>query len=77
MAPWMLLVVLFLLMVWHFLGPTFIIKCGEGLERYRIMQGDTCWKIAEERGTTVDELTKINKGLACDTLKPGMQICTP
>lgn len=76
-APFFLLVALFLLTVWHFFGPTFVLKCDDGLQLYRISKGDTCWKIAESTGTTVEKLTKINKALSCDTLKPGMQICTP
>ena len=77
MAPWLLIVIVVLLLVWYWFGPTFILRCGDGLQPYRIRSGDTCWNIADSRATTVDELININKGLSCDRLKPGMQICMP
>lgn len=77
MGPWFLIVAVVLLAVWYFFGPTFIKQCEGGLQSYRVMPGDTCWKIAESRATTVDELMSINRGLSCDTLQPGMQLCTP
>lgn len=77
MAPFFLIVFVILLAVWHWFGPTIIHRCPEGLQSYRILAGDTCWAIAERKGTTVDELLAFNKGLACNALRPGMQICTP
>ena len=78
LAPFFLLVALFLLVVWRFLGPPMTsVTCEQGLKLYRISKGDTCWQIAQERDMTVDALTKINKGLNCNNLMPGKRICVP
>lgn len=84
MAPFILLIGLFLLVVWHFFGPSLSFSEGEGKyschpgdERRRIVQGDTCWSIAEEAGIRVEELEGANEGLECDALNVGAWVCVP
>jgi hypothetical protein len=77
MAPFFLAVVVILLLVWYWFGPTIGFRCDEGLQPYRIKRGDTCWEIAKEWATTIGELTRVNRGLSCDSLKPGTEICLP
>lgn len=78
-APWLLLVVLFLLLVGWIISPRSarMIECTDGNERYTIAKGDTCFAIAEKVNIQVDELTKINPDLKCATLMPGQEICVP
>ena len=52
-------------------------QCVDGLESYTVVKGDTCWAIGDERGITVDDILKANKGLDCDKLAVGAQICLP
>lgn len=79
MAPFFLLVVVFLLMVWRFFGPDVFagnsVSCPEGMQVYNVVKGDTCWDIAEHEGCSVEELKGWNDGLECDKLRPGMELC--
>lgn len=54
-------------------------ECAEGDEVYKIAKGDTCWAIAQTRGTTVEEILKRagNDGVDCDALAVGGVMCLP
>lgn len=54
-----------------------IADCKDGLVRYRVQEGDTCWAIADRNGWTVEELLKSNEEVNCDVLKVGDGICIP
>ncbi|KAF2171142.1 carbohydrate-binding module family 50 protein [Zasmidium cellare ATCC 36951] len=76
LAPWFVLVVVVLLVLWRFVTSTPApLSCAEGLENYVVAKGDTCWNIADDRGWTVDGLKEVNDGLNCDKLMPGDQLC--
>lgn len=80
MAPFLLLVVLFLLLVWRFFGPSWSstpFACPDGTEVYRVKTGDTCWAIAERVGSSVQELVEMNEGLECEALRAGAGVCVP
>lgn len=80
MAPFFLLIALFLLMVWHFFGPSWsssAFTCEGNLQPYYVQEGDSCWAIAKQVGLTVKELEWINDGLDCEGLRPGMGVCLP
>ncbi|KAI1144275.1 carbohydrate-binding module family 50 protein [Hypoxylon sp. FL0543] len=78
---WFLLVGLFLLFIFWFIGgttkrvaPT---ACHDHSSPYKIKSGDTCWAIAEEHGVPLDSLAHENKGLNCDELPIGATVCIP
>lgn len=84
MAPFILLIGLFLLVVWHFFGPSLSfsgdkskVSCHPGEEKYQIARGDTCWNIAEAAGIRVEKLEGANEGMQCDGLKVGGWVCVP
>lgn len=54
-----------------------LVHCGEGWDKYVPVTGDTCWSIAEERGTDVKGLLERNLGLVCEELRVGWPICVP
>ncbi|CRK49002.1 hypothetical protein BN1723_008322 [Verticillium longisporum] len=58
-------------------APVEKLDCGIGQAEYRIAKGDTCWAIAEDKGTSVEGLPGINVGLDCDKLRIGRTICVP
>ena len=76
MAPFFLLVLLFLLLVWRFFGPPLssgsTSSCREGTGVYQVEKGDTCWGIAQRNGVTVDVLREVNGALDCERLRVGM-----
>lgn len=82
MFPWFVLVGVFLLFLiappwtWRSRGTPNII-CGEHAAAYRIQDGDTCFMLAEEVKTAVEEIYKLNPGLKCDNLQIGKEICLP
>ena len=78
MLPFFLLISVFLLLVFRFLyvGST-PLQCGDGLEMHRVSKGDTCWQIAADGGTTVEELNRVNEGLDCARLVVGKDLCVP
>lgn len=82
MFPWFVLVGVFLLFLiappwtwWKRGTPN--ITCGDGLAMHRVQGGDTCFMLAEEVGTAVEEILKLNPGLKCENLQVGKQICVP
>ena len=80
MLPFFLLVSVVLFALFRFLGsataPTPLI-CAEHSVRYLVKSGDSCWDIANDRGTTVADLMSLNQGLDCNLLKAGSEICVP
>jgi hypothetical protein len=54
-----------------------VVSCPEGTSAYAIQGGDTCWAIAYQSGSTVDQLLLDNPGLDCDKLAVGSRICVP
>ncbi|KAF1966833.1 hypothetical protein BU23DRAFT_592916 [Bimuria novae-zelandiae CBS 107.79] len=87
MLPFALLVIVFLLAMFRFLGGAGSgaddkppqITCAEGARVVEIEKGDTCWAIAEAHGLGVEQLLGMegNDGLDCDGLRPGHGICVP
>jgi hypothetical protein len=88
MLPFALLVLVFLLLMFRFLGgaggaqadrgrPQ--VQCVEGTVAVHIAEGQTCWEIAEAHGVGVEELLQLkgNEGLDCDKLAIGQGICVP
>lgn len=66
-------------LLYHFKRtPPERIECGGlGEAAYRIHKGDTCWAIANRKGTSVEDLLGSNSSLDCDRLKVGSWICVP
>ena len=79
MAPFFLLIALFLLLVWRFFGPSlsFSSSCPDESEAYRVAKGDTCWDIANSHNVSLEEFLRANQGLACERLRPGQKVCLP
>ncbi|KAH8901747.1 hypothetical protein GQ53DRAFT_8767 [Thozetella sp. PMI_491] len=79
-----LIIGLILIGVYYFLGPSSgkaanlsQSRCAEGDAVHKIHSGDTCWKMAESQGVTLDALRSANEGLDCDRLKIGSTVCIP
>ncbi len=82
MLPFFLLVVVFLLALYRFLGSAesavpMPLVCPENSVRYLIKAGDSCWAIANDHGATVADLRRLNQGIDCSSLKAGRDICEP
>lgn len=82
MAPFFLIILAILLLVWRFFGPSIIstsagTTCADGMETYNIKQGDTCWDLAERAGISVTELMEANEGVDCERLRIGKAVCVP
>lgn len=83
MFPFLMIVIVVLLLVWRLVfqssheGPPDAAFCSGGTHPYRVQTGDTCWDISQTRGFSLEDLLKVNQGLACDTLTPGQIICLP
>jgi hypothetical protein len=82
MLPFFLLVVVFLLALYRFLGSAesaapMPLVCPENSVPYLIKAGDSCWAISNDRGATVADLTRLNQGIDCSLLKAGGDICVP
>lgn len=83
MAPWMLLVMTVLLCIFWLVdsgepAPP-AVECGEGMVKYAIVKGDTCWSIAKEHGMTLDDfLASVKPQIkSCSSLRPAQMICLP
>ncbi|KAI1344212.1 carbohydrate-binding module family 50 protein [Xylariaceae sp. FL0016] len=80
---WFLLVGLFLLGIFWFIGattpnkPELVVECDGQSTAYLIKHGDTCWAIAEHMGVPLETLLQENPGLDCDKLTSGQNICVP
>jgi hypothetical protein len=81
LLPFFVLVSVVLLALFRFLGsasPTPLpLVCAEKSVRHVVKSGDSCWAIANDRGATVADLTRLNQGLDCNLLKSGREICVP
>lgn len=75
--PFALIVCVVLATLFWYVGGVKAVHCNEGWESYKPKWGDTCWKIAEERGNSVEGLLEGNKGLVCQELRAGWPICVP
>ena len=58
-------------------GPGPEPQCPQGWTLYTIRSGDTLYRIAQERGTTVAELLRVNPGIDPNALRVGQRICVP
>ena len=79
LLPFFVLVGVFLLLVFLLVdrGGEAALTCDSGWEAYRVVNGDTCWGIAEGRGVSVGRLEDANPGLECDYLEVGGRVCVP
>lgn len=87
MLPFALIVTVFVLFMFRFLGSAGSgadverpqITCAEGATLVTVAKGDTCWEIAQAHGVGLEELLAAegNEGVDCDALKPGHGICVP
>ena len=55
--------------------PPPVVICPDGLDRYVVGKGDTCWEIARTHQWTVAELVAANKEVNCDNLQVGRELC--
>ncbi|KAI0181164.1 carbohydrate-binding module family 50 protein [Hypoxylon sp. FL1284] len=78
---WFLLVGLFLLFIFWFIGGTskrvYPTTCRDHSSPYKIRTGDTCWAIAEEHRVRLESVLQHNQGLDCDKLAVGGTVCIP
>lgn len=85
LAPFFLIIGVFMLLVYKYITsagthlPTAPppVACPDGLDRYVVHTGDTCWDIARTHQWTVDELVATNKEVDCDKLQIGRELCVP
>ena len=78
--PFFLLVSVFLLALFRFLGSAATLTplaCSENSVQYLVESGDSCWAIANDHGATVADLMRLNQGMDCSLLKDGSKICVP
>ena len=86
LAPFFLIIGVFLLLVYKYVtsassrlpppaAPAPPVVCPDGLDRYVVRQGDTCWEIARAHQWTVGELVAANKEVDCDHLQIGRELC--
>jgi LysM repeat protein len=80
LLPFFLLVSVFLLALFRFLGraatPTPLVCAGNSV-RYLVNPGDSCWAIANDHGVSVADLVRLNQGVKCSLLQAGSEICVP
>jgi hypothetical protein len=50
-------------------------ECTQGMEKYVVKLGDTCWAVAQDRGIEVADLVRGNEALDCDKLAVGEVLC--
>ncbi|KAF2674081.1 hypothetical protein BT63DRAFT_473858 [Microthyrium microscopicum] len=82
MAPFVLIICVFLLGVYLLLGGGRIffgskpsLHCAENQVLHSVVNGETCWSIATQRGMQVQELESMNTGLNCNKLQFGQELC--
>ena len=84
--PFALLVLVFLLLMFRFLGGAGAnadlgeqAHCAEGDSSVQVAEKDTCYEIGKAHGLGVDELLGWvgNEDVDCDHLRIGQQICVP
>lgn len=74
--------VFFLLLIWYLHRmaggePQPSLTCSVGSSAYQIKSGDTCWRLSEAKGISVDDILKLNNELNCERLRIGSEICLP
>jgi len=86
LAPFFLLVCLFLLLVYTVVGGGLPFSGGKGLvrvertcavgqDKYVVRKGDTCWDISKRYQMSVQQLESMNGEADCEKLTPGMKLC--
>jgi hypothetical protein len=84
--PFALLVLVFLLLLFRFLGGAGAhadlgeqAHCAEGDSSVQVAEKDTCYEIGKAHGMGVDELLGLvgNEKVDCDHLRIGQKICVP
>lgn len=48
---------------------------GECTKKVKVKTGDICFQLAKDNGITVDQIKEINKGVSCEDLKVGSDLC--
>lgn len=81
LLPFFLIICVVLLLVFRLIQPSALkpspTTCPEHNRPYEVKLGDTCWAIARDYGTSVDNLRTANPSLECSALMPGQHICVP
>ncbi|KAF2637166.1 hypothetical protein P280DRAFT_472337 [Massarina eburnea CBS 473.64] len=86
MLPFALVVLVFLLLVFKFLGGSgdadqgkAQVKCQEGFHRIYVQPGDSCWAIGKQFGLSTEELLSFqgNEEVVCEKLDVGQSLCVP
>lgn len=88
MLPFALIAVVFLLLMFRFLGGAggehadggqIEVRCGDYATAVDVEKGQTCWVLAEAHGVSLEELLQLegNQGVDCDHLRVGQGICVP
>jgi hypothetical protein len=81
--PFFLIIATVLLLLWRLLlSPSYIppapaSPCPSGTDDYLVKAGDTCWRLSQARGSSVERLRQLNEGLDCNSLQIGERICLP
>lgn len=83
LAPFFLIIGVFMLLGYKYITsasshlPPVVhpVACPDGLDRYVVGKGDTCWEIARTHQWTVGELVAANKEVDCDHLQIGRELC--
>ncbi|KAK4621515.1 hypothetical protein CLAFUW4_07238 [Fulvia fulva] len=80
LAPFILIIGIVLLGTFRYVNTsssTTHLECLGDLELYDVVDGDTCYDIAQARQTDLDGLKVANPWVRCEGLKAGSQICAP
>jgi len=85
LAPFFLIIGVFMLLVYKYVISAGAhpppapppVACPDGLDRYVVHKGDTCWEIARTHRWTVDELVAANKEVDCGALQIDRELCVP
>jgi LysM domain-containing protein len=82
MAPFLLLICVFLLGVYVLLGGRLWwapsdhgVTCADNQAVYQVRSGDTCWEISRRHDMSLQQLESMNEDLDCDLLKVGSSLC--
>ncbi|KAH7082489.1 hypothetical protein FB567DRAFT_594962 [Paraphoma chrysanthemicola] len=86
--PFALAVLVFLLVMFKLVDGGFgmtwaprreVLNCANGTSQIQVQTGDSCWRLGQEYGVSVDELKRIagNEKIECDKLRMLQGICVP
>ncbi len=83
LAPFFLIIGIFMLLGYKYITSASShlppsqqpVACPDGLDRYVVRKGDTCWEIAKTHQWTIDELVTVNKEVDCNNLQIGRELC--